>query len=72
MLSSDPSSENEGEGHENLAPLKIFFSLSKFASIRAASRSSFASAFNSLMNFNGDGHTSGSAEEGFNRAAHAR
>lgn len=49
----------------------MLFSLSLFASIRARSRSNFASWLSSLMNFKGDGQTRGSDDEGFSNAAQA-
>lgn len=45
--------------------------LSLLASIRAHSNRALASPLRSLMNFRYDGHTRGSADEGFSRAAHA-
>jgi hypothetical protein len=65
------SSEREGDGDEFLAPFSILFSLSLLASIRAASSSALASGSSSVMNLRGDGHTSGSADDGFSSAAHA-
>lgn len=50
---------------------KIAFSLSMFDSINALSNKALASGLSSLMNFNGDGQTRGSADEGFSIAAHA-
>jgi len=47
------------------------FSLSLLASSKAFSSKAFASWLSSLMNFSGDGQTSGAADEGSSRAAHA-
>lgn len=49
----------------------MVFSLSLFASIKALSNKIFASELSSLINFKGDGHTRGSADEGLSSAAHA-
>lgn len=49
----------------------MVFSLSLLASIRARSSKTLASGLRSLMNFNGEGQTRGSADDGFNKAAHA-
>lgn len=51
--------------------LKITLSLSLFAAIKAFSNRVLASGLRSLMNFKGAGHTRGSGDEGFNKAAHA-
>ena len=64
-------SQGEGDGGEYFVPFRIFFSLSLLASISAASRRAFASGSSSLMNLSGEGHTMGSADEGFSSAAHA-
>jgi hypothetical protein len=69
--SSALSSPGEGDGREYFVPFRIFFSLSLLASIRAASRRALASGSSSLMNLSGDGHTMGSADVGFSKAAHA-
>jgi hypothetical protein len=70
-----PSSERDGDGNANgdalLAPFRVLFSLSRLASMSAASRRALASGSSSLMNLSGDGHTRGSADDGFSSAAHA-
>ena len=63
--------EGGDDGGEYFVPFRIFFSLSLLASISAASRRAFASGSSSLMNLSGEGHTMGSADEGFSSAAHA-
>jgi len=71
--SGAPSSECDGDGDGDafLVPLRILLSLSLLASIRAASSRDLALGSSSLMNLRADGHTRGSADDGFSSAAHA-
>lgn len=65
------SSERDGDGNAFLVPLRILLSLSLLASISAASSRDLALGSSSLMNLSADGHTRGSADDGFSSAAHA-
>lgn len=66
---SSTVSECDGEGSPWEVVFKMLFSLSLLASIRACSNKALASWLSSLMNFKGDGQTSGSVDDGFSKAA---
>jgi hypothetical protein len=67
-----PSSESDNDGSAFLlVPLRILFSLSLLASIRTASSRALASSWSSLMNLRAEGHTRGSADDGFSSTAYA-
>jgi hypothetical protein len=67
-----PSSESDDDGSAFLlVPLRILFFLSLLASIRAASSRALVSSWSLLMSLRAEGHTRGSADDGFSSTAYA-